>query len=446
MRTAPCSRLLAYALTASLALLAAAPLHAQGPGAKAYGEAEDLRKQNRNRDALEKYYEAVRLEPSNYKYYFQLAKCEYKLGQTDNAKESLKRTVDFRKNFTPAYSLLAKLYKDDKDYENAIFYYGEAARYETDPSRRVQYKLLLVNLLINEKRVDEARRQLEEAKAIDATNPNVLFYLGEITSEEEKWAEARQHYEAALASERLKDAEPAEKAKYYYGLGLALSKLGDAEGAKRAWSRANFGPYQALISQQMLETNHVYYYQVAVGYFLNGAYDEADQYAAKALEIQRNFSSALTLRARIAAKRGDLRAAESYYKQAIAEEKTPEKRGRLLVSLAGLQQGSNQPHEALSALSQAAREHPPLAQDPAVLGMKARTEYALARYNDAVQTLDALMPVTTDVKAKARYSFMLGMAARQIGNAEKAREAFKGALYGPYKQAAQVELQALDGK
>ena len=204
----------------------------QGPGKRAYLAAENLRKQNKCRDAINQYDEAIKLEPANYKYYFQRGKCEYKLKEFNMAKESFKSTVEYKRNFTPAYSLLAKIYKNEKDYANAVYYYEEAARYESNSGRKVQYKLLLVNLLLKEGRISDARNHIEEAKRIDPTNPNILFYNGEILGMQKNWNAARREYERALESERLKAAAPAEKAKYYYGLGVALSNLGDNAGAK----------------------------------------------------------------------------------------------------------------------------------------------------------------------------------------------------------------------
>ena len=355
-------------------------------------------------------------------------------------------TVDYKQNFTPAYSLLAKLYKNEKDYTNAIYYYEEAARYENNSGRKVQYKLLLVNLLLKENRISDAKRHVEDAKSIDPNNPNILFYNGEIASMEEDWESARRAYERALASERLKSAPPSDKAKYYYGLGLALSKLGDASGAKKAWSRANFGPYKKLISQQMMKTNHVYFYQVAVSYYLNGEYAESEDYIAQALEIQRDFSSAFVLRGKIEYKRGNTGRAIEYYRQAIDNEKNPTNRAKIYQMMASIQLNNRDNSGALRSLSQAMKSDPQSAKRLSMLYLKAKAEYGLGQYQDAQQTLETLLKAGVDTKSKAKYSFLLGMAAKRNGNDEKAREAFKSAMYGPFKPAAKVELDKLEGE
>lgn len=427
-------------------LLSVTPLLGQGPGSKSFAMAENMVKQNRLDDAIRQYDEAIKLEPSNFKYWFQKGKCEYKMGKVGDSKESFKRTVEYRPNFTPAYALLAKIAKTEKDYPNAIYYYEEAARYESDPGRRVQYKLLLVNLLLLDNQVAPAKKHIEEAIAIEPANPNVLFYVGEIAAAEEQWDQARQSYEKALLAESLKDAPPADKAKYYYGLGLALSKLGDNLGARKAWSKANFGPYQQLISQQMLETNHVYYYKLAVSYYLNSDYAEADRYLNQALGIQKDFSSAYVLKAKIENKRGNADMALSNYQKAISIEKISSKRGQLYIQLAGLQAARNDHHNVLTSLDQAVKEDVALGAREDLQYMRARSEYSLGRYNDAVTTLEKLLAANVDTKSRAKYYFLMGMAAKNMSATEKAQEAFKNALYGPYKPAAQLELEKLNGR
>ncbi|MEL7342451.1 MAG: hypothetical protein AAGM67_18360, partial [Bacteroidota bacterium] len=65
---------------------------AQGPGNASYLQAENLRKQNNCRDAILKYDEAIRLEPGNYKYYFQRGKCQYTMKDIEMAINSFKAT------------------------------------------------------------------------------------------------------------------------------------------------------------------------------------------------------------------------------------------------------------------------------------------------------------------------------------------------------------------
>ncbi len=414
----------------------------QGPGIQAYTSGENFRKQNNCRDAITKYDEAINLEPGNYKYYFQRGKCQYTLKDTEAAIESFKSAVQYQPNFTPAYSLLAKIYKTENDNQNAIYYYEQAARYESNNKRKVQYQLLLVNLLLKDDRVYDAKRHIDDARTLDPDNPNILYYSAEISVQDGRWEEARQAFEQALGSDRLKTAPPAEQAKYYYGLGLCLSNLGDSAGAQRAWAKANFGPYKQLIQQQMMKTNHVYYYKIAVSYYLNGEYTEAETHIAKAMELQRNFSSALVLKGKIAQKQNNIRQAIQYYEQAISSEPNPAKKVQMYTMIANLQLSNNDAYGALSTVNQALQVDP---KGSAVLFyLKAKAEYDSSRFSDAASTLQTLLAAGVDTKSKAKYSFMLGMASKKTSDFATAKEAFKNAMYGPYKPAAMVELNKME--
>ncbi len=415
-------------------------LHGQGPGKKAYLVGEDLRKENKCEDAIKQYANAIKQEPTNYKYFFQKGKCEYKIRDYTAAKISFKRTIEFKSDYTAAYSLLAKIYRMEKDYDNAIFYYKEAATFESSSTRKVQYKLLLVNLLLKERRIAEAQKHIKEAQEIDATNPNILFYIAEINGIEGFWERARENYESALASQRLAATPPAEKAKYYYGLGVAYSQLGDHTNAKKAWDKANFGPYKALIAKELEKNNHVHYYKVAVSYYLQGEYDISESYLTKALDLDSGFASAYVLKGKISAKQGNHTKAIEYYQQAISMEDDPAKTAQIRVLEAGIHLDNQQGQRALAAI------RPAVALAPANTEwqfMKARAAYLAGEYREAIITVEKLLTTNPDAKTKAKYNFLLGMAAKHTLDEEKAADAFKHALYGPYKAAARVELEKL---
>lgn len=434
-----------YLLLLFACLLVLIPLqsNAQAPGRAAFIQGENLRKQNRCQDAIDKYNEAISAEPKNYKYFFARGKCEYKLKQIEDAKESFRRTVEEREDYSPAYSLLAKLYRDEGKVDDAIYYYEQAARYERSDSRKLQYKLLVINLLLKDDRTYDARRHIEEARDIDPSNPKILYYTAELAAQDEDWRRAKEDYEMALNSDQLKNASPAVKAKYYYGLGLAYSNLGDNENARKAWAKANFGPYKKMIQQQLQQTSHVYFYKIALSYYLNGEYEESERYIDKALELQRDFSSAFILRGKIEKKRGNMSRAIQYYEDAIQLEKDPARKAKMYSLVASLQLSNNDSYGALASISRALDANP---NNSKLLYMQAKAEYGSGRYTDAIATLDKMLAAGVDTRTKARYNFMKGMAARRAGDLDVAKKAFEDARYGPYKPAASIELDKLNGK
>ena len=337
---------------------------------------------------------------------------------------------------------MAKIYKNEKDYDQAVHYYEQAAANERDDRKRIQYKLLLINLLLSENRTSEARRHISEARNMDPNNSRVLYYTAELAAQDQDWQTARRDYELALESESLKNGSPASKAKYYYGLGLAYSKLGDNESARRAWAKANFGPYKKMIQQQLMQSSHVYFYKIAISYYLNGAYDESEEYIRKSLDLQRDFSSAFILRGKIEKKRGNIGRAIDHYQEAINIEKDGTKRAKMYSLVASLQLSNNDSYGALSSLDRALSASP---SNSRLLYMRAKAEYGAGRFQDAVRTIDQLIAAGVDTKSKARYNFLKGMAARKAGDSSTAQKAFEGSMYGPYKPAATVELGKLKG-
>lgn len=419
-------------------------LLAQGPGRASFEKAENYRKQNKCKEAINSYNEALRLEPSNYKYYFMMAKCQLQLKYYDEAKTSLEATVEYQPKFTSAYSLLAKIYKGEEDYDQAIYNYEQAVRWSGDKRKKIQFELLLVNLLIKQDREEEARSHIDAARRLDPSNPKVLFYVGEIASKNENWEDAKRAYEKALSSNQLKDKSPSEQAKYYYQLGVARNNLGDNAGAKRAWGKANFGPYKKLIEAEMAQNSHVHYYKIAVGYYLNGEYQASEKYVNEALNLQRNFSSAYLLKAKIAQKRGNNAGAIDSYLEAISQEKSPARRANVYGLMAKLQLRNGDSYGALNSLEKAMQTYPKGA--PQYLPLKARAEYDSGDFSAATKTLGALLSANTDPKSKAKHNFLLGLASSRMGDPEKAEAAFTRAMVGPYKLAAQEELNKLKNK
>lgn len=419
-------------------------LMAQGPGRADFKKAENYRKQGKCKDAINSYNDALALEPSNYKYYFMMAKCQLQMKYIEEAKGSLEATIEYQPKFTSAYSLLAKIYKEEEDYDQAIYSYEQAVRWSSDKKKKLQFELLLVNLLIKQDREDEARRHIDAARQLDPSNPKVLFYVGEIASKNENWEDAKRAYEKALSSDQLKDKSPSEQAKYYYQLGVARNNLGDNTGAKRAWGKANFGPYKKLIEAEMAQNSHVHYYKIAVGYYLNGEYQSSEKYVNEALNLQRNFSSAYLLKAKIAQRRGNNAGAIDSYLEAISQEKSPARRAKVYGIMAKLQIRNGDSYGALNSLEKAMQTYPKGA--PQYLPMKARAEYDSGDYAAAAKTLSALLSANTDPKSKAKHNFLLGMASARLGDPEKAEAAFTRAMVGPYKLAAKEELNKLKNK
>lgn len=413
-------------------------------GKTAYQQAEIFRKENKFPQAIKKYNEAISREPDNYKYYFQKGRSEFALKRYAYARASFQKTIELRANFASGYAWQAKTAKALNMTEDAIANYELAAEYESNKPVQLQYYLLLINLLVEEEEIEKAKMTLLDAEKLTSSNENILYFKGKIAEKEERWEDAQKLYETALTSKGLKGASDGAKAKFYYGLGLARKELGDEKGAQEAWEKAQFGPFQQLIAQQNEENGPAYAYRAALSYYFNEEYEEAKEYANRVIELKKDYSGAYILLAKIEDKLGHTDEAINYYSQAINLEKDPVKKANAQMDLASLHLKDNRPGSALTTIQQAKATEARLMKSLKFLAIQARAEYNSGNFDDAVRSLEMLLQANLDSKKKAKYSFLLGMAAKKAGEIDKAREAFKNALYGPYKPAAEIELKELE--
>lgn len=412
----------------------------QGPGKSSYLQAENLRKSKRYQEAISKYDEAIKLEPGNYRYYFSRGKCYYAMKDYDLALSSFEETVEYKKDFVFAYTLIAKIYRKKQDKPNAIYYYDLAFQNEQNPKRKVGYKMEAVKLLLQDRKTEEAQRHLAEVKAVAPDNLNILYFDAKISNQNGDHQNALNNM--LTATSKLDNAPPAQAAKYYYELGYAHNKLGDYQNANKAWEKAYFGRYRGLIDRERSKNSPSYFYRMAVSYYTAGSYEQSRGQIDKALELQNNFSAAYMLMGKMAKKQGNFSSAITNYQSAANFEQDPQKKARLLTMLTSLQVDAGDYQGAISSANELLGKQP---NNTRAAYYKALSQYHLGQYESSISTLEGLLAGGVDNKSKAKYNFVLGMAAKNT-DVEKAKNAFRAAMYGPYKPAAKNELDQLMGK
>ncbi len=412
---------------------------AQNSGIVAYRQAENLRKGKRYREAIAKYEEAIRLENNNYRYFFSRGKCYYAMKEFDLALSSFEETVELRRDFVFAYTLIAKIYRKRGDNENAVYYYDMASKAEGNPDRKVGYKMEAVKLLLRDKKMEEAQRHLSEAKQFAPGDLNILYFDAKISNQNGDYGRARDNMLAATP--KVANDPPATSAKYYYELGYAYNKLGNYKGAQQAWEKAYFGPYKPAIDSERSKNSPAYFYRIAVSYYIAGQYQESRAYIDKALELQNNFGAAYTLLGKMAKKEGNFSSAIENYRIAANFEEDPNKKIRIQMMMTSLQIDAQDYSGAISSANEILSKQPENSQ---VMYYKAMSQYRTGNYMESISTLENLLSNTDDNKTKARYNFIIGMAARDT-DVGRAREAFRSAMFGPYKPAAKIEYDKLSG-
>lgn len=412
---------------------------AQSPGRSAYVKAENLRKSKRYEEAIVKYDEAIKAEPGNYRYYFSQGKCYYAMKNYDLALSSFEETVEYKKDFVFAYTLIAKIYRKKGEKANAIYYYDLAFQNEGDPNRKVGYKMEAVKLLLQDGKTEEAQQHLAEVKQVAPENLNILYFDAKISNQNGDHQRALSNMQTATA--QLENVPPAKSAKYWYELGYAYNQLDDYQNAQKAWEKAYFGRYKTLIDRERSKNSPSYFYRMAVSYYSVGNYDESREQIDKVLQLQNNFSAAYMLMGRMAKKQGNYNSAVENYRSAASFEQDPNKKVKLQMMLTALQLDAGDFSGALSSANDILGSQP---NNNRVKFYKAQAQYQMGQYGGSISTLEALLNDASDAKSKAKYNFVLGMAAKNT-DVERAKVAFKAAMVGPYKPAAKNELDKLMG-
>ena len=426
-----------FILLLTICTMLGAKVYGQGQGKASYITAENLRKAKRYNEATSKYDEAIKLEPGNYRYYFSRGKCYYAMKEYDLALSSFEETVEYKKDFVFAYTLIAKIYRKKGDTPNAIYYYDLAFQNEQTPKRKVGYKMEAIKLLLQENKTEEAQRHLAEVKEVAPDNLNILYFDAKISNKNGDYQNAKGNM--LTATSKLDGVAPASSAKYWYELGYAENKLGDYANAQKAWEKAYFGRYKSLIDRERSINSPAYFYRMAVSYYMNGAYEESQEQVGKSLELQNDFGAAYLLLGKIDKKRGDYNAAIENYRSAANFETNAGKKSKLQSMLVSLQVDAQDYQGAVSTANTVLGTQP---GNTRISYLKALAQYHMGQYGSAIGILENLSGSSTDNKAKAKYNFMIGMAARNT-DTEKAKSAFKAAMFGPYKPAAKNELDKL---
>lgn len=426
-----------FILLLAICMMLGANVYGQGQGKASYIIAENMRKAKRYDEAIAKYDEAIKLEQGNYRYYFSRGKCYYAMKDYDLALSSFEETVEYKKDFVFAYTLIAKIYRKKDDIPNAIYYYDLAFQNEQDPKRKVGYKMEAIKLLLQENKTDEAQRHLAEVKAVAPDNLNILYFDAKISNQNGDYNNAKDNM--LTATTQLNGVAPANAAKYWYELGYAQNKLGDYANAQKAWEKAYFGRYKTLIDRERSINSPAYFYRMAVSYYMIGAYDECKEQVTKSLELQNDFGAAYMLLGKIDKKRGNYNSAIENYRSASNFETNPGKKSKLEAMLVSLQVDAQDYQGAITTANSILGTQP---DNSRVAFLKAMAQYSLGQYAAAISTLEKLSSGSNDNASKAKYNFIIGMAARNT-DTEKAKAAFKSAMFGPYKPAAKNELDKL---
>jgi tetratricopeptide (TPR) repeat protein len=134
-------------------------------GAAAFKEGEQYRKNKQYDLALQKYEEAIRIEPTKYQYYVRKGDVLVQMKRPNEAIEAYRKALELNPGADVVYARLARVYINQKNYPAAIDILNQAYTKVQDVNARLKYKLLAIRLMNVQGQSSQALSELSALKA-----------------------------------------------------------------------------------------------------------------------------------------------------------------------------------------------------------------------------------------------------------------------------------------
>ncbi len=402
-------------------------------------KAESMRRTKRYIEAVFEYDKALSADPQNFKFAYAKGQCYFMLRDADNAIASLQKTVEIKKDFMPAYTLMAQCYKIQKKYENVVKTLDDAFKYEPDVQKKLKYKLTILNTLVRNGEYAKAKQHIADAKKLSPSDPDVLFYEAKSSNELGDYQTAK----AAMltATRQLETKEPKYASRFYYELGYAFYKMGQYDLAFESWQNANYGYFKNLIARFDPKN----YFATAQSYYKVYDFAQAKEYLQLTLKMQHNYSQAHLMMAEISKKETNRHdAALVHYLEAVKNETNINNQYEMYKAITTSQMDAGKFGDAIAYSKDALKIKP---TDYQMMFVQAMANYRLKNYQEAINLLEIITAAAgLDFETRALYHFGLATVRKSMNQLDKAKEAFKKADYGSFSRAAQMELDKLNPK
>ena len=161
-------------------------------------------------EARQAFTRAVEHNPYNPNYVFNLASVEYRLGMTDAAQNSVRRSIELKPNLSEGYYLQGRIHRNRKQYGQALMAFTQASHFGQDSQDFLLDYMLVAEAAGDEKTVPDLADRLSGTR-----DPRTLRELARIHSKYGEYKEAT-GYLARLI--RLPEAKAPDRRDYVYAL------------------------------------------------------------------------------------------------------------------------------------------------------------------------------------------------------------------------------------
>jgi tetratricopeptide (TPR) repeat protein len=332
---------------------------------------------------------------------------------------------------------MSKCYHSLKNYEEEIRALELAYKFEETLDKRIQLKLQMIDILVDNADYVQAKLHIEGYKKLTgSTSLDVLYYEAKICNKMGDYTTAKNNMIEATRSIRspaLKDI-----ARYYYELGYAYYKQKEYDLASQAWEKASFGSFKSLIAKY--DPN--YYFRTAQAMYEIMDYPQAVRYLQETLKIRNDFVPAKLMLARIAIRSVRQDEAIKFYSEAIALENDIIRKANLYEEQAELMYQSGRFKESVNSAMNCIQIKP---HEYDAIMIEAMAYYRMKNFEDAVYKLESVTK-NKDLEKKllSKFNFALGIVFRAQQQYDKAMTAYKEASqHDAYSEAAHTEMNSL---
>ena len=301
-----------------------------------------------------------------------------------------------------AESHLGKGYEALKqdNYDGAVREFRAALN--LDPKLVLRARFPLAVALFEMHKSDEARQELETVRREVGDHPNILYYLGRLDLDEQKFAGAIRNLTKAAAEPPFPDTA--------YYLGFAYFKQGDLTAAEKWLQEAGrLNPQDSRIP-----------YQLSVVYRKQGRQEDATTAAALSSELRRRNENDSALKGECAEKLDKGGREEA---RAVCEQLYDPDNAEKLTALGTIYGQHGDPEDALKPLRRAAELAP---QSPQMQYNLALDYYQLNRFEEARAPLANALKRWPDLfQLNALYGAVLLKLGEEVQGYEALRHAYQ---------------------
>lgn len=407
---------------------------AQHEGLTFYVDGENLRRIGKFDAAIKEFNKALQKEPTNHKYLYSRAQCEFKLRQDDAAMQTLGAAIKANDSFVEAYVLMAEVAKSGNKMSEACRYYDLAFTHEKVVEKKIDYKFFVMNKLIKEKNIASAFEKVKEAKEAAPLNESVLYYYAKLGNILGKYAEAKEAMNSIAT--RIPTMKAEDASKFYYEWGYAYFHLEEYSNADATFKKITAPSY---ISRAEKFTPK-YFCSLALAYFKFHENTLSKQYVDKAVKIQQGYPLAHVLLAQLSKRNNDHKTTISHLESAVTHEKNVMKKVDLYDKIADMQLELGQYDLCIATIHKSLDLK---ADDNEAIFTRNLVFYKKNEFQACANGVNEALRNPMDDAKKAEFNFLLGLSYKKLNDKAKAKAAFYSAAASSLKDAAELEVEHL---